>query len=388
MTRYLMNTYARLPVALVKGKGAWVWDVDGKSYLDMVSGIAVCSLGHCHPDVVNAVSEQARNLFHCSNLYIIPQQEQLAELIVNNSFDGRVFFCNSGAEANEAAIKLARRYCNERKKGAAKIIAMEGSFHGRTLATVAATGQARFRQGFDPIPGGFEIVPYGDIDVLLDAIDEDTGAVLLEPIQGESGVHVPPDGYLRQLRKICDEYGLLLILDEVQTGIARTGRLFAYMHEGAEPDIMTMAKALANGFPVGAMLAKPFVADAFTPGSHASTFGGNPLAMSAGIATISTIMRDNIVDKSLQQGMYLMNRLHELERIHPSIKEVRGKGLMIGVDFDADVSSLPYDGLSKGILLNVIKGHTLRLVPPLVISSQEIDKAMDMIDDILKEKGL
>jgi len=388
MTRYLMNTYARLPVALVKGKGAWVWDVDGKSYLDMVSGIAVCSLGHCHPDVVNAVSEQARNLFHCSNLYIIPQQEQLAELIVNNSFDGRVFFCNSGAEANEAAIKLARRYCNERKQGAAKIIAMEGSFHGRTLATVAATGQARFRQGFDPIPGGFEIVPYGDIDVLLDAIDEDTGAVLLEPIQGESGVHVPPDGYLRQLRKICDEYGLLLILDEVQTGIARTGRLFAYMHEGVEPDIMTMAKALANGFPVGAMLAKPFVADAFTPGSHASTFGGNPLAMSAGIATISTIMRDNIVDKSLQQGMYLMNRLHELERIHPSIKEVRGKGLMIGVDFDADVSSLPYDGLSKGILLNVIKGHTLRLVPPLVISSQEIDKAMDMIDDILKEKGL
>jgi len=388
MTRYLMNTYARLPVALVKGKGTWVWDVDGKSYLDMVSGIAVCSLGHCHPDVVNAVSEQARNLFHCSNLYIIPQQEQLAELIVNNSFDGRVFFCNSGAEANEAAIKLARRYCNERKKGAAKIIAMEGSFHGRTLATVAATGQARFRQGFDPIPGGFEIVPYGDIDVLLDAIDEDTGAVLLEPIQGESGVHVPPDGYLRQLRKICDEYGLLLILDEVQTGIARTGRFFAYMHEGVEPDIMTMAKALANGFPAGAMLAKPFVADAFTPGSHASTFGGNPLAMSAGIATISTIMRDNIVDKSLQQGMYLMNRLHELERIHPSIKEVRGRGLMIGVDFDADVSSLPSDGLSKGILLNVIKGHTLRLVPPLVISSQEIDKAMDMIDDILKEKGL
>ena len=388
MTHYLMNTYERLPVALVKGKGAWVWDVDGKSYLDMVSGIAVCSLGHCHPDVVNAVSEQARNLFHCSNLYIIPQQEQLAELIVNNSFDGRVFFCNSGAEANEAAIKLARRYCNERKQGAAKIIAMEGSFHGRTLATVAATGQARFRQGFDPIPGGFEIVPYGDIDALLDAIDEETGAVLLEPIQGESGVHVPPDGYLRQLRKICDEYGLLLILDEVQTGIARTGRFFAYMHEGVEPDIMTMAKALANGFPAGAMLAKPFVADAFTPGSHASTFGGNPLAMSAGIATISTIMRDNIVDKSLQQGMYLMNRLHELERIHPSIKEVRGRGLMIGVDFDADVSSLPYDGLSKGILLNVIKGHTLRLVPPLVISSQEIDQAMDMIDDILKEKGL
>ena len=388
MTRYLMNTYARLPVALVKGKGTWVWDVDGKSYLDMVSGIAVCSLGHCHPDVVNAVSEQARNLFHCSNLYIIPQQEHLAELIVNNSFDGRVFFCNSGAEANEAAIKLARRYCNERKQGAAKIIAMEGSFHGRTLATVAATGQARFRQGFDPIPGGFEIVPYGDIDALLDAIDEDTGAVLLEPIQGESGVHVPPDGYLRQLRKICDEYGLLLILDEVQTGIARTGRFFAYMHEGVEPDIMTMAKALANGFPAGAMLAKPFVADAFTPGSHASTFGGNPLAMSAGIATISTIMRDNIVDKSLQQGMYLMNRLHELERIHPSIKEVRGRGLMIGVDFDADVSSLPSDGLSKGILLNVIKGHTLRLVPPLVISSQEIDQAMDMIDDILKEKGL
>jgi len=388
MTHYLMNTYERLPVALVKGKGAWVWDVDGKSYLDMVSGIAVCSLGHCHPDVVNAVSEQARNLFHCSNLYIIPQQEQLAELIVNNSFDGRVFFCNSGAEANEAAIKLARLYCNERKQGAAKIIAMEGSFHGRTLATVAATGQARFRQGFDPIPGGFEIVPYGDIDALLDAIDEETGAVLLEPIQGESGVHVPPDGYLRQLRKICDEYGLLLILDEVQTGIARTGRFFAYMHEGVEPDIMTMAKALANGFPAGAMLAKPFVADAFTPGSHASTFGGNPLAMSAGIATISTIMRDNIVDKSLQQGMYLMNRLHELERIHPSIKEVRGRGLMIGVDFDADVSSLPSDGLSKGILLNVIKGHTLRLVPPLVISSQEIDQAMDMIDDILKEKGL
>ncbi len=388
MTQYLMNTYARLPVALVKGRGAWVWDVDGKSYLDMVSGIAVCSLGHCHPDVVKAVSEQAENLFHCSNLYRIPQQEQLAELIVNNAFDGRVFFCNSGAEANEAAIKLSRRYCNERKQGAAKIIAMEGSFHGRTLATVAATGQAKFRQGFDPIPSGFEIVPYGNVDALIDAIDEETGAIMLEPIQGESGVHVPPEGYLRQVRKICDEHGLLLILDEVQTGMARTGRFFAYMYEGAEPDIMTMAKALANGFPVGAMVAKPFVADAFTPGSHASTFGGNPLAMSAGIATISTIVKDNIVEKSLQQGMYLMHGLDELKEVHPCIQEVRGKGLMVGVDFDTDISSFPVDGLGKGILLNVIKGRILRLVPPLIISSREIDQAIEMIDDILKDNGL
>ncbi|MEA3224109.1 MAG: aspartate aminotransferase family protein [Thermodesulfobacteriota bacterium] len=385
---YLMNTYARLPVNLVRGKGCLVWDDKGKCYLDMVAGIAVCSLGHCHPAVVKALTTQARELFHCSNLYGIPQQARLARLISENTFDGKVFFCNSGAEANEAAIKLVRRYYNKKSGHEAKIITMEGSFHGRTLATVAATGQTRFKLGFAPMPAGFVTVEFGNINALETAIDDKTAAVMLEPIQGESGIQVPPPGYLKQVRAVCDHHNLLFAVDEIQTGCSRTGKLFAYMYEDANPDIMTMAKAMANGFPVGAVIAKPEVASAFEPGNHASTFGGNPLAMSAGIATLNTMIDEDIPDSSLQKGLYLRQCLGELRKTHPSITEIRGKGLMVAVEFDTDISFMPMEGLAKGIMLNVIKGRILRLVPPLIISTAEIDQAVDIIDTMLKEKGI
>ncbi|HOO38050.1 MAG TPA: aspartate aminotransferase family protein [Deltaproteobacteria bacterium] len=383
-----METYSRLPVKLVRGKGCLVWDDTGKEYLDMVSGIAVCNLGHAHDKVVAALCEQAQHLFHCSNLYRIPQQEKLAAMLAEHSFDSRVFFCNSGAEANEAAIKLARKYCNSTGSRGARIVTFEGSFHGRTLATVAATGQGKFKKGFDPIPEGFISVPYGKIDALDAAIDDQVGAVMLEPIQGEGGINIPPAGYLQQVRKLCDEKGLLMIMDEVQTGLARTGKLFGYMHDEIEPDIMTLAKALGNGFPVGALVAKPHVAAAFTPGAHASTFGGNPLAMASGIATLEVMLEENIAQMSRERGAYLMDLLNELKGSHPSITDVRGRGLMIGVDFDSDIAALNTAGLEKGILLNVIQGHILRVAPPLVISKAQIDIAIEKLHAILVEKGL
>jgi acetylornithine/N-succinyldiaminopimelate aminotransferase len=385
---FVMDTYSRLPVNLVRGKGCRVWDDDDNEYLDMVSGIAVCNLGHAHPKVVEALSLQAQNLFHCSNLYRIPLQERLAQMIAENSFDSRVFFCNSGAEANEAAIKLARRYCNVNGNRGPNIITFEGSFHGRTLTTVAATGQEKFRKGFDPIPSGFIQVPFGDIDSLEAAVDEHVGAVMLEPIQGEGGINVPPAGFLQQLRKFCNDSGLLMILDEVQTGMARTGKLFGYMHEDVVPDVMTLAKALGNGFPVGAMVAKPHVAKAFEPGSHASTFGGNPLAMASSIATVKVLLEENISQKSLEHGRYLMDSLLALKETHPKIKDVRGRGLMIGVEFEDDISFLNAEGLKKGILLNVIQGRILRIAPPLVITQEELDEAIGKIHNILEEKGL
>lgn len=385
---YLMDTYARLPISLVKGKGCWVWDDSGKAYLDMVAGIAVVNLGHCHYEVVRALKDQAGKLFHCSNLYRIPQQEALAQLLNRSAFTGKAFFCNSGAEANEGAIKLIRRYCHTKGARGSKIITFKGSFHGRTLATVAATGQDKFKYGYDPIPEGFVSVPYGDIDALEAAIDTSIGAVMLEPIQGESGIITPPPGYLKQVRACCDRYGLLMALDEVQTGLCRTGAMFAYMHEEIEPDIMTMAKALANGFPVGAILARPEVAAAFEPGSHASTFGGNPLAMAAGVATLEVMRKRDMAKKSMTKGLYFRKRLNDLRERHAAIKDIRGKGLMIGMEFEPVVSFLPKLGLEKGILLNVMKDHILRLVPPLTISVKEIDQAVDIIDTLLKEKGL
>ena len=385
---YLMNTYARLPISLVRGKGCWVWDNTGRAYLDLVAGIAVVNLGHCHPEVVKALKNQAGLLFHCSNLYRIPVQEALAEKLVENSFPGKVFFCNSGAEANEGAIKLIRRACNVKGKRGSTIITFKGSFHGRTLATVAATGQDKFKQGYDPIPEGFKSVAYGDIDALKDAIDKSVGAVMLEPIQGESGINAPPPGFLHKVRALCDKHGLIMALDEVQTGLCRTGRMFVYMHEDITPDIMTLAKALANGFPAGAIIAKPEVAGAFEPGSHASTFGGNPLAMAAGLATITTMRGKDMAGKSMTRGVYFRKRLSELKAQHPSIKDIRGKGLMIGVEFEPAVGFLTKAGLEKGILLNVIKDHVLRLVPPLTISIKEIDQAVDILDIMMKENGL
>ncbi len=386
--KHVMNTYARLPINLVKGSGCTVWDDQGREYLDMMAGIAVCNLGHAHPAVVKALQKQASELFHCSNLYGIPQQFELARLISESTFDAQVFFCNSGAEANEAAIKLVRRYTNTDNDRGCKIITVKGSFHGRTLATVAATGQEKFKQGFNPIPAGFIAVEYGDINALEAAIDDEVAAIMLEPILGESGVRVPVKGYLQQIRQLCNDHNILLVLDEVQTGMGRTGKLFGYMHDEIEPDIMTVAKALGNGFPVGALVAKPSIAAAFTPGTHGSTFGGNPLAMSCGLATLQTMLREEIPEKSMRQGLYLRDQLNQLKAVHPSIKEIRGKGLMVGVEFDADISYLTKASLDSGMLVNVIKERILRFVPPLIISMKEIDRAVNTLDGLLKDKGL
>jgi len=383
-----MDTYSRLPVAIDRGHGCRVWDDAGREYLDMVAGIAVCNLGHTHEHVVNALRDQAGELFHCSNLYRIKKQETLAGLIADLSFESRAFFCNSGAEANEGAIKLVRRYCNTISRRGPKIVTLAGSFHGRTLATLTATGQDKVKVGFDPLPEGFLTIPYGDLDALKEAVDDTVGAVMMEPIQGEGGVRIPPAGYVEGVRRLCDEHGLLLVFDEVQTGMARTGEMFGYMHYDVTPDIMTLAKALGNGFPVGAVVARPEVAEAFSPGAHASTFGGNPLAMAASLATLSVMIDEGIANRSRETGDYLMAGLSELKREHPSIREIRGRGLMIGVVLDGDIGSLPLDGLKKGILLNVIQNSILRLVPPLIISRDECDEALALIHELLKEKGL
>jgi len=385
---YLMNTPARLPVGLVKGNGCRVTDEAGKTYLDMVAGIAVCNLGLCHPAVGEALKSQVETLFHCSNLYRIPVQERFAEMLSKNAFNGKLFFCNSGAEANEGAIKLIRRYSADKGKRGSRIITCSGSFHGRTITTVAATGQIKFRKGFDPITEGFVHVDYGSIEAVKEVLDESIGGIILEPIQGESGIRIPPAGYLEELRDLCDRSGILLCLDEVQTGFSRTGKLFAYMHENMTPDIMTMAKAIANGFPAGAIMAREEVAEVFVPGTHASTFGGNPLAMAAGLATLEVMIKEDMPSRSMKMGAYFTGRLQELKKVHPSLIEIRGKGLMIGAEFDTDISFMTKEGLARGILLNTIGDRIIRLVPPIVITESEIDMAVSLIDEILKEKGL
>ena len=385
---HVMNTYARQPVKIVKGKGCRLFDDAGKGYLDMVAGIAVCNLGHANPEVAAALKEQADRLFHCSNLYNIPQQELVASMLSEHSFPAEVFFCNSGAEANEGAIKLVRRYCNTKAEKGPRIITAHESFHGRTLATLAATGQTKYRASFDPIPEGFLTVPFGDMEALKAAITPEVGGIMLEPIQGEGGVNIPVPGYFAKVRELCDKEGILFVLDEVQTGMARTGRLFAHQHEGITPDIMTLAKALGNGFPVGAVVARPDIAQVLVPGTHASTFGGNPLAMAASLATLTIMLRDKIAPQVFEKGAYLMEKLQGLKKDHPTLKTIRGRGLMVGAEFDTDISFMPADGLKRGILLNVIQGRILRLVPPLVISTAEIDQALEIIEDILKEKGL
>jgi len=385
---HVMNTYARQPVKIVKGKGCWLFDDAGKGYLDMVAGIAVCNLGHANPEVAAALKEQADRLFHCSNLYNIPQQELVASMLSELAFPAEVFFCNSGAEANEGAIKLVRRYCNTKAEKGPRIITAHESFHGRTLATLAATGQTKYRAGFDPIPEGFLTVPFGDFDALKAAITPEVGGIMLEPIQGEGGVNIPMPGYFTKVRELCDKEGILFVLDEVQTGMARTGRLFAHQHEGITPDIMTLAKALGNGFPVGAVVARPDIAQVLVPGTHASTFGGNPLAMAASLATLTIMLRDKIAPQAFEKGAYLMEKLQGLKKDHPTLKTIRGRGLMVGAEFDVDISFMPADGLKRGIMLNIIQGRILRLVPPLVISTAEIDQALEIIEDILKEKGL
>lgn len=381
-----MNTYSRMPIVLRKGRGMRLWSSDGKEYLDFLGGIAVNCLGHCHPKVVIALQKQAQRLLHVSNLYHIEPQIQLAKLLVENSFADKVFFCNSGTEAIEAAIKLARKYSSDNSSSERyEIITAYGSFHGRTFASLSATGQDKLKKGFEPLVPGFKHVPFNDIEALAKAVTNNTCAVILEPIQGEGGIKIPSDDYLEQVRKLCDEHGILLILDEIQTGIGRTGTLFAYEHSGIEPDIITLAKGLGGGAPIGALLAKESVAASFQPGSHGSTFGGNPLVCAAAQAVLETLLEDSfILDNCKQTGKYFMESLEKLQKDFPeTIIEVRGKGLMIGLELTKEGAYAVEQCAKRGMLINCTAGSVLRFTPPLIISEEEVDLLIDTLKDVL-----
>jgi acetylornithine/N-succinyldiaminopimelate aminotransferase len=382
--KYVAKTYARVPIALVKGRGCKVWDADGKEYLDFLSGIAVNSLGHCHPAIVKAIKQQAQKLLHISNLYHIQPQAELARELCRHSFADRAFFCNSGAEANEAAIKLARRYGSEKQGGKYEIISTHNSFHGRTLATLTATGQEKIRAGYDPLPAGFRQVPYNDLGAMEAAIDgQKTVAIIVEPIQAEGGVIVANEIYLLGLRELCDQRRLLLIFDEVQTGIGRTGKLFGYEHFGVKPDIMTLAKALGGGLPLGAMLAQEEVANSFGPGSHASTFGGNPVSCAAGSAVMAALLKDGVLKNCVQMGKYLVKGLEALKKRFSFIREIRGKGLLIGVELNIEGSKIADACIKEGLLLNCTASKVLRFAPPLTIKRHEIDRGLAILDTVL-----
>lgn len=380
----IANTYARFPIAIIRGKGCSLWDDTGRQYTDFVSGIAVCNLGHAHPRISEAVCCQAETLFHVSNLYYTIPQTELADWLVKNSFADRVFFGNSGAEANEAAIKLARKYFQDKgENNRYRIISMENSFHGRTMATLSATGQEKIKKGFDPILDGFDFVPFNDIDALEKSIGPDICAVMLEPIQGEGGVCCPSDDYLKNVRRICDERGILLIFDEIQTGIGRTGKLFAYEHYDVQPDIMTLAKALANGLPIGAMLSKESVASAFGPGTHASTFGGTPIVTAAALEVLNTLDEEGIIEHCQEMGAYFREKLLQLKEKQPSIIDVRGKGLLLGMKIDVEGAPIVQKCMENGFLINCIQDSILRFIPPLIINTYEIDALVTCLDEIL-----
>jgi predicted acetylornithine/succinylornithine family transaminase len=365
-----------------------VYDPNGKEYLDFVGGVAVNNLGHCHPSVTVAFQKQAQRLVHVSNLYYTEPQVKLARLLVEHSFADKVFFCNSGAEAIEAAIKLVRKYSHD-KHGPDRheIITMEQSFHGRTLAAVTATAQPKYHKGFEPLVPGFRYVPYNDLKAVAKAVTDRTAAVLVEPVQGEGGVRIPDDDYLAGLRKLCDEKSLLLILDEVQTGIGRTGKMFCYEHYGIEPDVMALAKGLGSGLPIGALLAKDHVAKAFSPGTHAATFGGNPLVCAAAIATLEVLLEEGFVlDNCRRMGAYFVERLKGLQLRHSSIVSVRGMGLLVGMELTMDGKPIVQDCLEAGLLINCTMDRVLRFIPPLIILKEDIDLLIDRLDAILKKR--
>jgi predicted acetylornithine/succinylornithine family transaminase len=384
-TQYLCTTYARFPVAFVRGQGCRLWDADGKAYLDFFASLAVMNLGQCHPAVVKAVCDQVSTLTHISNLHHTIPQGRLAELLCRNSFADKVFFCNSGAEANEAAIKLARKYGGDKRDGRYEIITTLGSFHGRTMAAISATGQEKVRQGFAPHLEGFRYVPFDDMAATEAAISERTIAILVEPIQGEGGVNVPHTGYLKELRDLCDRNGLLLIFDEVQTGMGRTGKLFAYEHEGVEPDIMTLAKALGGGLPIGAMLARGAVAESFNLGSHGSTFGGNAVSCAAGVAVVNTLI-GGVLDNCRAMGEYFTQRLLALKEKFSFITNIRGRGLIIGVELDRDGTAIADACLKEGLLINCTVGKVLRFIPPLIVTKAEIDEGFAVLEKVLERQ--
>ncbi len=384
--RVIAATYKRFSVVMERGQGCTLWDTQGRRYTDFVAGIAVCNLGHAHPRITDALARQAGRLVHVSNLYYTIPQTELARMLVVHSFADRVFFGNSGAEANEAAIKLARKYFKDAGQPERfRIVCMEKSFHGRTMATLSATGQDKIRKGFDPVLEGFSFVPFNDIDALKSAIDDHTCAVMLEPIQGEGGIRCPDPDFLQQVRQLCDQRGLLMILDEIQTGMGRTGTLFAHQQYGVTPDIMTLAKALANGLPIGAMLATERVAAAFGIGAHASTFGGTPLVASAALETLKIMDEEKIVDRARDTGTYFKDALKQLKRRHRRITEVRGRGLLLGIQLNGPADELVPVLMGKGFLVNCVQGDTLRFVPPLIIQRDEIDALIQCLDEALMQ---
>jgi predicted acetylornithine/succinylornithine family transaminase len=382
------NYGARAPICLVRGDGMRVWDSDGREYLDFGAGLAVTALGHCHPRVTGAIREAAATLLHVSNLYHSAPQIHLAKLLCEHSFAERVFFCNSGAEANEAAIKIVRKYARERfASDRYEIVATRNSFHGRTMAALTATGQERYQHGFEPLVPGFKHVPYNDLRAMERAIDNRTCAIIVEPIQGEGGVHVPDDEYLPGLRKLCDESGALLILDEIQTGVARTGRLWCYEHAGVEPDVMTLAKALANGVPIGATLTREEIARVLGPGSHGSTFGGTPFVASVALATFTTILDEKIPERAARMGRYLMDGLRALAGRHAALREVRGRGLLIGVGLTRAAGPLVDACREAGLLVLSAGEQVLRLAPPLIVEERDCDRALAIIDTALAKSA-
>ncbi|MBF0388816.1 MAG: acetylornithine transaminase [Desulfamplus sp.] len=383
--KYVFNTYGRIKKVFVKGEGSTLWDQDGKKYTDFLAGIAVCSLGHSHPAVTETISRQAATLVHVSNLYYTEPQAELAKMLVEKSFADRAFFANSGAEANEAAIKLARRYFNQKEGNRRyKIISMKQSFHGRTMATLTATGQDKIKHGFEPLVDGFIHIPFNDINALKEALLDDTVcAVMMEPVQGEGGVVAADPKYLNSVREICDKEGILLIFDEVQTGMGRCGHLFAHEIYDVKPDIMTLAKALANGLPMGAMVATQKAAQGFAVGSHATTFGGTPLVASVAITVLSIISQPKFLQDCRENGEYFREKLNSLKHNHPVIKDVRGKGLLVGMELDIEAGPIVEKCLEKGFIINAIQGNTLRFAPPLIITKQEIDSLIEVLNGIL-----
>jgi acetylornithine/N-succinyldiaminopimelate aminotransferase len=382
-SKYFMHTVNRVPVTLVKGEGARVWDDNGREYLDFVAGWAVNSLGHCHPVVAEALAEQAHTLIQVSNQFYTVPQLQLAEILVENSCLDKVFISNSGAEANEGAVKLARRYGKHHLNGAYEVISANGSFHGRTLSMVAASGQAKHQEPYLPLPVGFVNVEYNSVVAIKSATTDKTCAVILEPLQGEGGVNLPDDDYLKEVKEWCEQKGILLILDEIQTGAGRLGTLFAYEQYGVEPDIMTLAKGLGSGVPIGTIMVKDS-ANVFAPGEHGSTYGGNPLVCAAAYATLKYIIDNNVVDNVRKVGQYFTGRLEELKNKYSFITDVRGRGLLLAVEFDREIAADVLNScLENGLLVNRVKPNALRFMPPLIIGNSEVDEAINILDKVL-----
>ena len=381
--KYIMCTYKRVPLCLEKAKGAKVWDAEGKEYLDLFPGWAVSGIGHCHPKVAGAVSKQVKLLMHVSNNYYSELQAKLAEMIIKNSFAGKVFFANSGAEANEAAIKLARLYGHD--KGRFEVITMTKSFHGRTLAMITATGQDKVKIGFEPLPQGFKHVPFNDIEAVKEAVNDKTIAIMLEPIQCEGGINIARPEYMKALRKLCDERDFVLIFDEVQTGMGRSGEMFAYKNYKVTPDIMTLAKSLGGGLPIGACVAGAKFQDVLTPGTHASTFGGSPIVCAAALAVFAAIKKEKLLDNANKMGTYLVKKLEGLKSKYLFIKEIRAMALIIGLELSINGENIYKECLKEGLLINCTQGSVLRIMPPLNIKKAEIDKAVSILDKVFSK---